>query len=229
MAKNWTLREAVGVITTGTDKEAVQELAKRFPLAAMAIAKMGSNEGIETLFGNMPEHMTMLKMERALKGGVEAADDEEDDADQEAGSADGGAEDLEAMTIKELHALCIKKGIKVSKYGKPKSYYIDQLSGANSGSSSETEEAEDGQPSYGDMSAVELYKLCKKRGLKVEPKKKSAEYIKVLEADDAAANDDAGDDWEDDEEDVKDKKSNQKSSKQAKKKQDDDDDEDWEI
>lgn len=49
---------------------------------------------------------------------------------------------------------------------------------------------------YEDMSVKELYKLCKKRKIDVEPKKSQRYYIKKLE--DA---DQAEDDWEDDEDD----------------------------
>lgn len=45
------------------------------------------------------------------------------------------------------------------------------------------------------MSARELYKLCKERGLDVAPKKSEKYYIKQLEE-----YDEAQDDWGDDEE-----------------------------
>lgn len=55
----------------------------------------------------------------------------------------------------------------------------------------EDEEEED----YEDMSAKELFNLCKKRGLKVEKGKKKSYYIDILE--DADDEEDEEDEWED--------------------------------
>lgn len=57
----------------------------------------------------------------------------------------------------------------------------------------EMEEIEEAQDEYDSMSPKELYQLCKKRGLKVEPKKSGAFYIKKLQE-----NDEAEADWEED-------------------------------
>lgn len=240
MAKNWTLKEAVVKITEGTDTAAIQDLAGRYPLTSIAIAKMGTNAGIATLFDVMPEHMTMLKMERALKSGVaEAADDiDKDDEPVKEAAVDESTEDLAAMTTKQLYELCVKRGLKVNKYGKSKTYYIEQLTNAADASDdADEDDADDGETTdYSGMSVIELYKLCKKRGLKVEPKKKPAVYIEALKADDAAANDEADedDDWGDDEEEEKPAKNEKKqpakkSSKPAAKVKDDDEEDDWDI
>lgn len=56
---------------------------------------------------------------------------------------------------------------------------------------------EDGSENeYEEMTAKELYKLCKERGIEVAPKKSEKYYINLLEE-----YDDASDDWEDEEED----------------------------
>lgn len=230
MAKNWTLKEAVQVITEGTDKAAIQELGKKFPITVVAIAKMGANEGIQTIFGAMPEHMTMLKMERALKEGIE--DTEEDAvAEAEDGDASEAADtDLSSMTTKQLYNLCIKRGIKANKYGKPKSYYIELLEGGSDQAEDEGEDEEEEKSKYGEMSAVELYKLCKKRGIKVEPKQKAAVYVAALEKADAAAEPEEEDDWGDEEEEKEPKPAKpSKSAKTKKTPADDDDDDDWDI
>ena len=239
MAKNWTLKEAVSVITAGTDKEAICELAKRFPLTSVAIAKMGTNAGVETLFGGMPEHMTRLKMERSLKDGAdEAAEEGEEDTVEGETTGTEAGEDLDAMTTKQLYELCTKKGLNVNKYGKPKSYYIEQLAAVSGGVDEEEEEAEkEEEPGYEDMSAVDLFKLCKKRGLKVEPKKPAKTYIALLkkadEESDAAEEDE--DDWGDEEEEEKPAKKPAKAAakkeekKSVKKPVDEDDDDDWDI
>lgn len=241
MAKNWTLSEAVVVINEGTNVEAVQEITKRFPLASVAIAKMGMNEGIKTLFGAMPEHMTMLKMERALKDGVEESEEDVDDAEdtEEAGDAD-----LSAMSTKELMKLCDKRGIKVPHYGKNKQFYLDALAGGASADTEDEDEVDEDEtdaPDYEEMSAPELYKLCKERGIKVEPKKKASYYVAALKkADEAEAQDDEEESWDDEEEAKPAKKEKASDAKPAKggkpakgagKKaaKVEDDEEDWDI
>lgn len=64
------------------------------------------------------------------------------------------------------------------------------------------DEEEDEAPSYDDMTPIELYKECKKRGLEVMPKKPAKYYIRQLEEDDKAHDDweDDEDEWEDDDE-----------------------------
>ena len=65
------------------------------------------------------------------------------------------------------------------------------------GNDDDDEEDEDDEATdYEDMTVKELFKLCKKRKIDVEPKKSQKYYIKKLE--DA---DQAEDDWEDDEDD----------------------------
>lgn len=51
---------------------------------------------------------------------------------------------------------------------------------------------------YSEMSAQELYKLCKERDIKVPPKKPAKFYIKQLEEYDQAQDDWGEDEWEDD-------------------------------
>ena len=55
---------------------------------------------------------------------------------------------------------------------------------------------------YSEMSAKELYDLCKERGIKVAPKKPAKYYINQLEEWDAAQEDwgeeEDEDEWEDD-------------------------------
>lgn len=247
MAKNWTLKEAVAVITEGKSKEEIQELGKRYPITAVAIAKLVMNDGLQTIMSAMPDHVTMLKLERTLKDGVEETEDDEE-VDDTAGTEDAGDEDLESMTTKQLYALCVKRGIKANKYGKPKSYYIELLKGG-SDEEDEADEEEVGEEeageSYEDMTAIDLYKLCKKRGLKPEPKKKASEYIKLLKAADAEVDDEDGDDdWNEEEEEKKpvakkpakkeaakkeEKKPAKKESSKKAKEEEDDEDDDWDI
>ena len=88
------------------------------------------------------------------------------------------------------------------------------------------DENDEEQTNYSEMGAVDLFKLCKKRGIKVEPKQKASVYIKALEsADKAEAEADGDEDWDDEEE----AKPAKKTSKKPAKKTDDDDDDSWDI
>lgn len=252
MAKNWTLKEAVKVITAGENKEAIQEIGKRFPLTTVAIAKIGHNEGVEALMSVMPEHVTMLKLERAFKEDVDAADvDDEDEIDETEDNEDAGEQNLSEMTSKQLYALCVKKGLKAKKYGVNKQYYLDLLNGSDEAEAEaeaeeddeeEVEDNEEAAVDYDSMKAPELYSLCKKRGIKIQPKQKASVYIKALKAADAEAEEDTDaedDNWDDDEEEVPVKKpANKKAAKGTEKKaastkkaakKEADDEEDWDI
>ena len=59
----------------------------------------------------------------------------------------------------------------------------------------EEDEDDDGIPDYSELTAKELYKLCKERGIEVKPKKPEKYYIKQLEEYDKAQ-----DDWSDEDE-----------------------------
>ena len=82
----------------------------------------------------------------------------------------------------------------------------------------ETEEVD-----YSEMNAMELFKLCKKRGIKAEPKKKAAEYIKLLKAADAKLEGNEEEDWEEEEEEKPAKKT--KPTAKTKKVEEDDEEE----
>ena len=77
-------------------------------------------------------------------------------------------------------------------------------SSANSKKSNQEETGEDEEGTdYSELSAKELYKLCKKRDIEVEPKKPAKYYINLLEEYDEAHDDwdeegdDEDDEWED--------------------------------
>lgn len=64
------------------------------------------------------------------------------------------------------------------------------------------DDEEEEETDYNEMTVKELYKLCKDRELDVEPRKKKAYYIEILEEDDLAVDDDVEDeDWDDEDED----------------------------
>lgn len=196
--RNWTIKEAVNVIVAGTDEEAINELAKHFPMFFMAVVK----NDIVSLANAMGEKFTV----RRLEFGAAAAEDGGDDtAEDTAETEDAG--DLSVMSTKQLMKLCDKRGIKVPHYGKNKQFYLDALTNGAAAKPTtgkgETEIAEDGEGGndpYAGKSAMELYKECKKRGIKAEAKKPAKHYAKLLADDDANATEsEAGDDdgWDD--------------------------------
>lgn len=194
--RNWTIKEAVNVIVAGTDEEAINELAKHFPMFFMAVVK----NDIVSLANAMGEKFTV----RRLEFGAAAAEDGGDDTAEAAETEDTG--DLSAMSTKQLMKLCDKRGIKVPHYGKNKQFYLDALANgaavkptANKGEAESAEDDEDGNDPYAGKSAMELYKECKKRGIKAEAKKPAKHYAKLLADDDANATESEDEDGWDDE------------------------------
>ena len=251
MAKNWTMAEAAVAINS-RDKEALLDIGKRFPLATSVIerALLGDRDAVVELITALPDYNTMNKFNTAIKAGidesadVETSDDveENDEAPVEKKSTkpaakkeveeDAEATDYEKMGAYPLYKLCKERGLDV-KSKQPKETYIAALVAADGGASDEAEEDEAEEATgYEAMSAQELFKECKKRGIKVEAKKKPKYYIDLLEADDNKAGDadTDDDDWDDDEPEEKPakKESSKKSAKPAKD-EDDDDDDDWDI
>lgn len=166
---------------------------------------------------------------------------EPDDADRDYDSMSN------AQMYKLLGDLGLRKECK-AKYGDlSHDSMLSFLKGMDGDAAESGDEEDAGDTgSYDEMSVVELYKECKKRGIKAEQKKPAKYYIGLLEKDDAKSaepeEDESDDDWGDeDEEDVKptkkaDKKSVKEKGKPATKKkapmpepEDDDDDDDWDI
>lgn len=178
MAKNWTIKEAYEAIKA-EDKSAILDFGKRFPLAAMAVARM---QQADLLVTGLPEHVTMRKLNDGLKDGVEPYEEE-------------GVEKKPAPKVPNHNPS--------GKRGRPAK--VKEV---------EEEEAPEGNP-YEGMSAVELFKECKKRGLTVQPKQKSKVYIDLLLEEDkkVESDEDEADDWDDGEEEVEEEKPSKKPAK----------------
>lgn len=245
--KNWTIKEAVEAINKN-DAAAIKEISKHFPMFFLAIAR----NDLQALAAMMPEKFTVrrLQMTDAAVDDNDEGAEPQTDADAEDASEDAGEADLSSMSTKELMKLCDKRGIKVPHYGKNKQFYLDALNGA-SGAKADTEDdadedGEDESNPYEGKNAMELYKLCKKRGIKCEAKKKAAYYADLLTKDDAKSDEGESEDdgWGDEDEAQEEPKKAAKSSKKAEKddkkpaakaakketkKDEADDDEDWDI
>lgn len=217
MAVNYTFGKAVEIIAKGEDIEAIQDIGKRFPVlmcyASKIVAKAGDD--FVVFASKMPEYLTALKVNSALK--AEGGDAEDAVEETEGNNDDNKTTDKPADVSKPT------KG----RRGRPKKVATEDA----------VEDVEDvAEGGYKSMSAVELFKECEKRGIKTEPKQKASVYIKLLETDDAKNKDvDDDDDWGDDEEDEKSASKSTKATKPAKttkketKSEDVDDDDDWDI
>lgn len=256
MAKNWTMAEAAKAVKNN-DMVAIADLGKRFPLMMNLLTRgiAGDGDAVAELFEAIPEYLTANKVNAAIKnvvgdGDIEDEDEEAveepknkpakkaaKDVDNEDDEEVADADDYESMTCSELVALCKERGVWSKLKDKKKSYMIAGLRAADANGDEVEDDVEDEDgDEYSEMSPQELFKECKKRGLKPEMKKPAKYYIEMLKKDDAAADEDEDEDWEDEEEDEKPakpaKKADKKPVKKAAKKEveeDEDEDEDWDI
>lgn len=206
MAVNYSFGKAVEVIAKGEDIEAIQDIGKRFPVLTCYVSKIVAKAGEDFVVfaSKLPEHLTALKVNSALKAGVVAADAETETTEDEAPETKSEAEQKPT------------KG----RRGRPKK-------NAEEKPEEPSDDVTDPVDGYKAMTAMELFKECKKRGIKTEPKQKVSVYIKLLEADDAKQNasEDEDDDWGGDE----DEKPSKPSKPSKTKKPVEDDDDDWDI
>lgn len=177
---------------------------------------------------------TPAKAEKPAK--TEKVEAEKKAAPADAEDTEDG-DDLGGKTTKELYQMCVDAGIKVPKYGKNKAFYIAALQG-DSAEDTDGDEADDDveDDPYAGKTAMELFALCKKRGIKAVPKKKAEVYIELLKKADAAEAEADDDDWDDGDEVEEEapapkKQTKQKAKPKAKKpaEPEEDDDDDWDI
>lgn len=210
MAKNWTMAEAMKVISAADlNSEEIADLYRRFPNVARLMTAIASGDTMaaKILIGFLPEWATVGKIEKVIKAAGEADNGSEDDTDVNEDSLEETEE--EAPKPK-------KRGSKKVK---------------------EEESDEDSDVTdYESMKPQELFKICKEKGIKVMAKKDSKYYVRKLKEFEEAqsAEDDSDDDWSDDEVEEApkpkkkaDKASAEKPAKKAKKVEDDE--EDWDI
>ena len=206
MSTNYSLKVARNAIQSN-NKEMILECGKRFPLTSNILTRIGSNEALDELFNALPEHITMKKIESVLKEGVViTTKDDEVESEAEVPETEAGEDDGDSEGTP-------KKMSKEEKARKRKEARAAKRKAAKEGSKDETKEeepmnkpeepAEDAkedsdEEDYSKMSAVELFKLCKKKGIKAEPKQKAEVYIKLLNSQDEESSDDEDedDDWD---------------------------------
>ena len=259
MAKNYSFAEAVNIIVTGSDLEAITDIGRRYPVLMNKVSVVGALAGFSfvDLMSYLPEHLTANKVNSAMKnagGNTPAADDDDAETDDDTTETDEEPKeakktgDYESMSGKELWDLLGKAGKRKDCKEKMggvkkddmvayiKKYGLGAEPAEEDEADEEVEETSSENP-YDGKTAMELFKECKKRGIKAQPKKNAKFYADLLTKDDEKNNgddadaDEADDDWGDDEvEETPEKKTEKKTEKKAeKKKVESDDDDDWEI
>ena len=237
--KNYTLKEAVEIIAKGEDLEAIADLGKRFPILSIKIARLTAKaeKEIIDLMQYMPEYLTIKKVNSAVKTVNEPKAEAGDATEAENKPVEEEtAKEVEEPEEKENKPVEPKKRgrkpkakVKAVPVEEPKAEVEDEAD-------EEPTEAQETADNYEGKKAIDLFKLCKSRGLKVTTKKSAKYYIDVLKKDDEAkakaeakkaeeAKDD-DDDW-DIENEPKEVKKPKKSA--FIEEDEDDDDESWDI
>lgn len=259
MAKNYTFAEAVAIINEGKDLEAIADIGRRYPILMHKVTAVTAVAGkaFVDLMSFMPDYLTTNKVNTAMKAAVgetEATEAEVDDEIKEPKKMAEATEedeasagtDYESMSAKEMWDLLGKAGKRKLAKSTKKADLIEACKQAfgegattEGEAEAETEETEaqtEANP-YDGKSAMELFKECKKRGIKAAPKKPAKFYADLLVKNDAEAtenNTESGEDEWDEEpkEEPKAKKSASKSEKKAAKKaepKEESEDDDWDI
>ena len=255
MAKNYTFNEAVKIIAKGTDLEAITDIGRRYPVLAHKIAVVTAKAGEEfvDLMDYMPDYLTANKVNTAIKAGITESDSDEDaeDTEAEATAEDAGEDatevndDYDSMNANEIWKLMCERGLDKTVKSKKKGDRIAALREYDKNGGNTDSEDVKSENAYEGKSAMELFKECKARKIKVAPKKPAKFYADLLIKDDAAkaeateAESEEDDDWGDEEAEApkkEDKKAASKASakdgkaKTAKKVEvESEDDEDWDI
>lgn len=251
MAKNYTFAEAVKIINEGTDMESITDIGRRYPVLLNKVTKVAAKAGDDfvDLMGFMPDYLTANKVNSAMKTGVTAGDTSDDAETEDNTDAQNENEVTEApkwdesMSSKQLWEILGKAGKrKLAKSTKKtdlveacKQAFGDNTKADESAEDEEAEEATTEENPYDGKSAMELFKECKKRGIKAAPKKTAKYYADMLMKNDAeqvkAANDESdSNDWDEDEEKKETKKPEKKAAKKsAKKEETANDDDEWDI
>lgn len=261
MATNYTFAQACAIINEGTNIEAITDIGRRYPTLLHKVTQVTALAGDKfvDLMNFMPDYLTANKVNSAMKAAVGTTTTNAGDGDDElkneettaeTGETEGGIPDYDSMSGKELWEILGKAGKRKLAKSTKKSDLVAACKAmheagteAEEDITEETEnEAESSNP-YDGKSAMDLFKLCKQRGIKAAPKKPAKFYADLLTKADAEAKDsgdsDSEDDWDEDateepKEEVKPTKKSAKTGKakaeapKAKAKKDDGDD-DWDI
>lgn len=229
MAKNWTAYEAAKEIIEGKNKENICEIGSRYPMLTREVAVAGDKilvilkalpkvtaRVLETGLKDGVEVETEVK-EETKEAETEVEDDELDYTDMTGANLyklccargisskcksrkkDALIELLEKFDRGELDEEEPKKETKKAKATSKKQAKKEEEP-VDEDDDWDTEDDEEKDP-YEGKTAMELFKMCKERGIKAKTKMKADAYVKLLKAADAEseaeeAEDDEDDDWE---------------------------------
>lgn len=230
MAKNWTAYEAAKEIIEGKNKENICEIGSRYPMLTREVAVAGDKilvilkalpkvtaRVLETGLKDGVEMNDPETEEETKEAETEAEDEDFDYTDMTAANLykmccargisskcksrkkDALIELLEKFDRGELDEEEPKKETKKAKAtSKKQAKKEEEL--VDEEDDWDTEDDEEKDP-YDGKTAMELFKMCKERGIKAKTKMKADAYVKLLKAADAEseaeeAEDDEDDDWE---------------------------------
>lgn len=205
------------------DNEYLLDILKALPKTTARVVETGLKEmETEEPFMEIPQEEEAPKKGKAKKQDAEEQEDDWSDDEEE--------NIYESMTAKDLYALCCKRGISSMCKSRKKDELIKLLEKLDNGEIEPSkgkgkakeekkttskkvakeepvededdwgEDDEEETDPYVGKAAMELFKMCKERGLKVKPKQKPDVYADMLKADDAKGEEDTeeedDDDWE---------------------------------
>lgn len=239
MAKNYSITEMVDVLVEGKDLEAIAEMGKRFPVLTYKITKVTSKAAEE--FADLAKYLDFVSANRVTK--LIKGDSVDEDETVVESEVDAEADETEAEEEPEKKELTKAEKAKARREARKAKKAKEAAEAAEA---DESDEDGDGEKDYSDMTAIELFKECKKRKIKAAvPKKPQAFYIDILKKDDAkkakavAAESEDEDDWDAEEEQEKPAAKKTRRPKATVKKakapapevedEDDDEDDDWDI
>lgn len=229
MAKNWTAYEAAKEIIEGKNKENICEIGSRYPMLTREVAVAGDK--ILVILKALPKvtaRVLETGLKDGVEMNEPETEEETKEAETEAEEEDF---DYTDMTAANLYKMCCARGISSKCKSRKKDALIELLEKFDRGELDEeepkketkkakatskkqakkeepvdedgdwdTEDEEETDP-YEGKTAMELFKMCKERGIKAKTKMKADAYVKLLKAADAEseaeeAEDDEDDDWE---------------------------------
>lgn len=229
MAKNWTAYEAAKEIVEGKNKENICEIGSRYPMLTREVAVAGDKILVilkalpkvtaRVLETGLKDGVEMNEPEETEEETKESETEEEDfdytdmtaanlykmccargiSSKCKSRKKDALIELLEKFDRGELDEEEPKKETKKAKATSKKQAKKEEPV-EDEDDDWDTEDEEEKDP-YEGKTAMELFKMCKERGIKTKPKQKADAYVKLLKKDDAEseaeeAEDDEDDDWE---------------------------------
>ena len=178
MARNYTVGEGARILAEGVDTDAIVDLSRRFPLFThkFMTAISGDKDAVVDLLCCIPEYVSTRKVEKVIANGPAETDETDEETAEETAEEEPKPK---------------RRGRKAAAKKEPEPDAADDDG---------DDEAKDGK--YVGKNAMELFKECKKRGIKAQPKKPVKYYVELLEEDDAVVESESNDSDDDDDWDI---------------------------